>query len=87
VVLKFYLRETMAQSKNERRIRRPAFLFAPQFRKSRDNQPHPGRQNHCGQRRLPQIQLLFFESSPFQLVFVCGAMKVRVMATRASITL
>jgi hypothetical protein len=44
---------------NESSLSRQAFLFAPQFHKSRDNHPHAGRKNRGGKRRIPQIPFRF----------------------------
>src|SRR5262249_46399115 len=74
----FICEKTKGVKEHGSRVRRPTFLFVPQFRKSRDNHPHAGRQNHGGQRLLPQIPLLFFEYFLFQLAFVCSAMTKRV---------
>src|SRR5262245_27471208 len=74
----FICEKTKGVKEHGSRVRRPTFIFVPQFRKSRDNHPHAGRQNHGGQRRLPQIPLLFFEYFLFQLGFVCSAMTMRV---------
>ena len=77
-MLTFYLRKTKCAKKHGSRVRRPAFLFAQQFHKSRDNHPHAGRKNRGDQHGLPQIPLRFFESFLFQLAFVSSAMTMRV---------
>ena len=74
----FICEKTKGVKEHGSRVRRPTFLFVPQFRKSRDNHPHAGRQNHGCQRRLLQILLLFFEYFLFQLAFVCSAMTMKV---------
>ena len=71
-------REDKGSHTRESRAKSPAFLFAPQFHKSRDNHPHAGRKNRGDQHGLPQIPLRFFESFLFQLAFVCSAMTMRV---------
>src|SRR5215813_12111455 len=73
-----FAKKQRGAKKHGRRGRRPTFLFAQQFRKSSDNHPYTGRQNHGGQYSLPQISLPFFESFLFQLAFVCSAMTMMV---------
>jgi len=62
-------REDKGSHTRESRAKSPAFLFAPQFRKSCDNHPHAGRKNRGGQRRLPQIPLLIFRVLSFPTGF------------------